>query len=463
MIAVGSYLRILLHALLLASTSTVRSQSQWGPAGLPGLAVGQLRQVYSNPARNTIYYCGAISFTGTGLWQQSNSVMRYTNGQWDTLGVLNGQVFSVVLYNDTLIAGGQFSQCSGLPCPGIAFHDGNGWQPYGTIEGPSIRKLRVLDGVLYAVGGFNSVDGQTASGVAKRVGGSWVPVGLLPTSGGILDIIKYDGELVIIGGGVNIDGVTDIARWNGEEWYPLGPGIVNPMSGAHCLAVYQGDLYVGGQIALAPGNPGQNIMRWDGSQFHSLSQGVQQWLGNTTGIASVFALAEHNGKLFVGGGYRAAGGIEALGLATWDGTQWCAVPGDFRESDGIWSMAFYQDTLFVVCGAELDGQPVNRAAKFMGEEYEMECSGPVGVMEWPASPRAPIIVHPNPGFTYFQLQGLGPRPALVQLRDVQGRIVQRTNTVVDLQPIGASTLPAGVYLVEVIMENGRYVLRWVKE
>jgi hypothetical protein len=437
-------------------------QSQWTTAGVPGQIVGLLRQVYANESKDAIYFAGAISFTGTQFWAQSNSVMRYSNGQWDTLGILNGLVYSVVLYNDTLIASGQFWMCSGTPCQGIAYHDGNAWQPYGSIVGGSIRKLRVLDGELYAVGGFDTVDAQPATGVAKRVGSSWEPVGSFNATGSILDIIKYAGNLVIIGG-LNIDGVTDIAQWDGENWSPLGPGIINPMSGAHCLAVYQGDLYVGGQIALAPGNPGQNIMRWDGTQFHALGQGVQWWLGNTTAIASVLALEEHNGKLFVGGGYRAAGGIEALGLATWDGTEWCAVPGDFRASGGIWSMAFYHDTLFVACGAVLDGNSVNRAAKFIGEVYEAECSGPVGLGEQLDMASAHISLYPNPGST-FQLTGLGQRPALLRVLDVQGRTVREGIPATEYAPVDMEEIRPGTYLVEVQLANERReMIRWVKE
>ncbi|MBX2979621.1 MAG: T9SS type A sorting domain-containing protein [Flavobacteriales bacterium] len=441
-------------------------QSQWATAGVPGQIVGLLRQVYANETRDTIYFAGSISFTGTQYWAESNSVMRYSNGQWDTLGVLNGLVYSVVLYNDTLITAGQFFQCSGNPCQGIAYHNGVEWQPYGNIAGGSIRKLRVLDGELYAVGGFNVVDGQPASGVAKRVGGSWEPVGFFNNVSSILDIAKYNGNVVVIGSGVAINGGTDIAEWDGEEWHLLGPGIINPMSGAHCLAVYQGDLYVGGQIAIAPGNPGQNIMRWDGTQFNALGQGVQQWLGNTTAIATVLTMAEHNGKLFVGGGFRAAGGIEAMGLASWDGTEWCSVLGDFQASGGVRSMDFYLDTLFVSCGVVLDGDSVNRAAKFIGEVYEAECSGPVGVEEEPLT-QATFTLHPNPttGLLHVALNGLRAREVFVA--DALGREVLRqgaphSNTgplILDLAP-----LSPGAYLVTVVDEQGmHYTQRVLRE
>ncbi len=73
-----------------------------------------------------------------------------------------------------------------------------------------------------------------------------------------------------------------------------------------------------------------------------------------------------------------------------------------------------------------------------------------------------ISIHPNPG-SIFQLTGLGQQPAQLQLLDLQGRVLMEANTVVDHQPVDASGLPAGAYLLEVATDAGRQVLRWVKE
>ncbi|HMC98364.1 MAG TPA: T9SS type A sorting domain-containing protein, partial [Flavobacteriales bacterium] len=368
---------------------------------------------------------------------------RYTIGGWDTLGVLRGQIMTMVEYHDTLIAGGQFTEASGTPCQGIAYYNGQVWHPYGELE-QSVRRLRVLDDELYAVGGFNIADGQTASGVAKRVGNTWVPLGSIDYNGIVLiDVAKYDGKIVAVGD-VNMDGGRGIIEWDGTDWHLLGPGIINGMSAARCLTVYQGDLYVGGQIALAPGNPGQNIMRWDGTEFQGLGQGIQWQLGNTTSIATVLNLVEHNGVLFVGGGFRAAGGILADGLATWDGAEWCAVPGDFTTSNGIWGMDFYYDTLFVACGWTLDGDSVNMAAKFVGEEYQAECSGPVGLPERARSPDA--LIAPNPADEHVDLLFNSSHISLVSIHDAQGRLMFEQHHFGNARArIDVSNWPPGMY------------------
>ena len=414
-------MRIALWLCVGAGTLWIPVQAQsWVTAGVPGNVLN-IRQIYANATRDTIYVGGAVEMDPTMNFAQTNPVLRYTDGQWDTLGVLRGLIHSVVLYHDTLIAGGEFLAASGVPCEGIAYHDGSQWHPYGDLE-RGVRRLRVLDEELYAVGGFDHADGQPAPGVAKRVGNSWQPVGWFNNGGSIIDITKYNGNLIVIGN-VDMENGRGIAEWNGSNWQLLGPGILGGFSGGQCLAVYQDQLYVGGQISITAGNAGQNIMRWDGEQFHPLGQGIQWWAGNTSSIATVLNMVEHNGKLFVGGGFRAAGGIEAMGLATWDGVEWCGVDGDFRASGGIFAMDFYGDTLFASCGAVLDGDSVNRAVKFVGGTYEQVCSGPVGVEV--LDPGAGAVLLPNPAAELVSINCSLAGPTQLNVHNALGDLIHR--------------------------------------
>jgi len=445
-------MRFVLWLSVLFGTFLARVQAQsWVTATVPGYVLN-IQQFYANDTRDTIYCAGAIGLDGTSNFGPTNPVMRYANGQWDTLSVLQGQIFSMVLYHDTLIAGGNFNEASGTPCQGIAYHDGVQWQPYGELE-YGVRQLRVLDDTLYAVGGFDLADGQPAPGVAKRVGNSWQPVGWFTNQGSIIDVTKFNGNLVVIGN-VSIDGGRGIAQWNGSAWHLIGPGILGGFSGGQCLTVYQDQLYVGGQIDITAGNAGQNIMRWDGEQFHPLGQGVQQWLGNTSSIATVFNMVEHDGLLFVGGGFRAAGGVEAMGLATWDGTEWCGVPGNFQATGGIPAMDFYQDTLFAACGAMLDGDSVNRAVKFVGDAYQAACSGPVGIQAFTTRPE-PILL-PNPAGESVSVNCTLSGTAWLSVHDAQGKLLYRQQlrgTGCSLVQLDVSTWSAGIYALT-LQEQG---------
>lgn len=107
-----------------------------------------------------------------------------------------------------------------------------------------------------------------------------------------------------------------IARWDGSQWLPLGSGLGGIV---HALAVYNGDLYAGGQFLVAGGVPVNGIARWDGSSWHDVGGGV---IPLPYEFAYVRALLVHNGVLVVGGSWDSVGGHSYRTVAVWNGSQW---------------------------------------------------------------------------------------------------------------------------------------------
>lgn len=109
------------------------------------------------------------------------------------------------------------------------------------------------------------------------------------------------------------------------EWNSFSSGGQIGLSGSvRALAVFQGDLIVGGSLDSAGGQQINHIARWDGTQWHTLESGGQVGVGggSSAGDVAVDALAVWDDKLVVGGRFETAGGQEMNRIAMWDGDAW---------------------------------------------------------------------------------------------------------------------------------------------
>ncbi len=195
---------------------------------------------------------------------------------------------------------------------------------------------------LYVGGRFKFAGGVTVNSIARWDGISWEPlgVGIASTSPEALCVFDHDGqgparESLFVGGpfidagGLQTNG---LGRWDGTEWHTL-PGWIGSI--VYALAVFDDDgpgpnktsLFVGGAGVNATGAPLNRIARWDGQQWFPLAGGVSQ---PNFGQPEVFTLevfdedgpGPNPGGLYVGGWFNVAGTIQAPGIARWG----CALP-----------------------------------------------------------------------------------------------------------------------------------------
>ena len=426
----------------------------WLPAGLPGDALN-LQRVWSTATEDTIYYAGAVRID-TAQWFTNNPVLRYSHGQWDTLGAFNNIIWTFAHFQDTLFVGGDFTSANGMAVEHMACFAHGAWFPCGSFSN-RVRSLKVLDGQLYAVGAFIIADGDTCYGIVRRSQGQWMPVGhLRPASfSGLLDVEFFNGNIVVAGA-IRVLPGNRLAQFDGTTWTSVGQGVIGSLSGPLCLKSFQGSLYIGGQIRTSEGNPGENIMRWDGYTFHPVGDGIRQVLGSSS-TATVTSLTTHQGLLYAGGGYLYVDSMPANGLATWDGSSWCVLPGELMtESSGIWSMSFYQDSLFIATiGDTLEGQFINKAAKSAGILVADTCGLPVGIAGSGSEPPDQLI-YPNPCGNYFQVAGHIPVGQLT----IIDQLGQELTTI---ELTGGDDLmvpmpyPHGLYVVRTVSEDGKSV------
>ena len=445
----------LLHFLLFAP-ALASAQFHWADANLPARSVG-LRGLYNDPQEEQLL---AIGLTTTAFNDFTFTVIPACNeGSWTLGSAFSGWTYTAIRYGDTLLVGGGLTEVDGVPVTGVAAYHGGTWHSFGDFNSDYvIRRLKILDDELYAVGSFAVADGTVCNGVAKRQGGRWVNVGELAYLGlndpHFTDVIKYQGDLYV-SGVVRLapNGETGIIKYDGQTWTAPGGGILGGFAGGRTMAVYQGELYLGGSIDLNAGNAGHMIMRWNGSEWNSVGGHLRDQYNSTAGPARCLALLNYGDKLLAAGGFQYAGGVPAQCFAIWDGSRWCGTGDSFTGGLECEALEVFADTLYMASGRIVNGDTVNRLVKWVEGPIEGTfCSSPVNVAEV-ALPITPSV-YPNPGNGLFTLSAPGLAKTRYRIVDPLGRVVSQGL----LGPQGATQLDlehAAAGLYNVILEPAK--------
>lgn len=147
-----------------------------------------------------------------------------------------------------------------------------GWQFLDSVGiGDGCRCLcrHVYDNNLIAGGDFITAGGVGASHIAAWNGSSWAALGS-GTSGRVMALAVYDGKLIAGGSFATAGGVSanNIAIWDGSAWSAMGSGMNDTV---FTLKIYDNNLIAGGRFTSAGGKVAAYLTAWT--------------KGNTTGIA----------------------------------------------------------------------------------------------------------------------------------------------------------------------------------
>jgi hypothetical protein len=171
---------------------------------------------------------------------------------------------------------------------GVARCEGGSWTPLG---GRALA-FEVFDNQLIAC------DGR----VRRLSGNSWVDLGA--PQGNFTALGQYDNKL--IAGGV-AGGRPIVFSWDGSVWSQLGDSLFSTMlySGIHAIAVHNGELFIGGNFNVVYGESDGHVAKWNGAEWIPMGPG---------GSSTVFALQSFGFDLI------AAGDISQLGnVIAWTG------------------------------------------------------------------------------------------------------------------------------------------------
>jgi len=201
---------------------------------------GTVNAIAVHPQGLAVYAAGSFSKTTKGV--NCNNIAAYISGfagyDWISVGNgLNGTVHTLLVDNNKLYAGGEFTSAGSVAAGRVAVYDiGLGqWQALGSLDS-TVRALAFYKGELYAAGDFTGF----------------------------------------------------LAKWNDTAWQDVSQGMMYG-KGANTLQVWDTLLVVGGNFELATGALRKHVIAFDGSQVRLLGMGT---------LTPVNDLEIHQGKLY---------------------------------------------------------------------------------------------------------------------------------------------------------------------
>lgn len=268
---------------------------------------------------------GAFTSAGQAV---ANRIARWNGSSWQTLGTgTNNTVYSLAVYNGELIAGGAFTTAGGISATRIARWNGTTWATLGSgISGctgslctPTVNALTVFNNQLVAGGNFTTAGAMSVNHVAGWNGTSWVRLGLgmdLPLKA----LGRYAGVLIAGGGPPSPGGPPAIAEWDGVNWTSLSSwtdGTVFTSPFIYALGSFDGELVAGGSFTVLGGVGNNNVSRWNGTLWHGFGGGFG---GDSPIVRTNFV--NYQGELIAAGSFIGASGVGVQSVAAWDRISW---------------------------------------------------------------------------------------------------------------------------------------------
>lgn len=217
------------------------------------------------------------------------------------------------------------------------------WNNTFQING-KVNAIVVRGATVFVGGAFTEVAGLSITNVARWDGTNWFPVGA-GAPGGQVDHLAIAGERLIAAFS------SGIAAWDGASW-EIFPGI--PWAKAFALAAQGTNIYAA-HGGITP-TWGPYILRFAGTNWETLGGGLRgAW--NPEVPIPIQSIMPVGNRLYIGGVFYGAvfadTNLTANNLATWDGTNWSNCQGGVIGQSGngvpVTTMA-HSDLGLVVAG-----------------------------------------------------------------------------------------------------------------
>ncbi|SEM22191.1 Por secretion system C-terminal sorting domain-containing protein [Maribacter orientalis] len=225
-------------------------------------------------------------------------------------------------------------------------------------------------GITYIGGTFSTAGDLNVSNLTSINSANEWEVFSNGSNGTIYSIdIAPDGTIYVAGDFTTIGGVpaNNIAKWNGTSWSSLGDGTNGPILKIKLSET--GALFISGVFSVAGGITVNNITKWENNTWSALVDNATNVSGTNNEIRSI--AFDENNNLYVGGNFDMAGGVSAVRIARWNGTNWSALGSG--TSGFVQAIESIGDYLYIGGNFSIAGdKTVNRIARFnkINESWE---------------------------------------------------------------------------------------------
>jgi hypothetical protein len=373
------------------------------------------------------------------------SLTPFGSGITGTVEALLGFKYPGIFGSYELIAGGSFTNASGVATSNIARWVQSvmvgtplAWAPMGAGFNSTVRAIERFGGFTYAGGSFTASGTTTLNRIARwnESSHAWEAVGT-GMNGPVYALKVFNGALYAGGAFTTAGGVSTggLARWTGSAWNAVGGSFVGLV---YALEVHNNQLIIGGLYPGFTGSP--NIAGYTGSNYFPLGAGGTN--------AVVRALKSTGANLYVGGDFTTAGGLSANRVARWNGTSWSQVEGG--ASAPVYALGLYHDEVHAVgdfLAVGLAALPSPRWGRFIEIGAPWIAHQPVSRTSEPGT-EVTFSVDPADGYNGLSFQWSKDGIALADGPTATGSI--RSGATTSSLSIQIVTLDdAGAYTVEV--------------
>ena len=277
------------------------------------------------------------------------------------------------IFKDELIyIYGDYDICN-VTINGFGLWNDTSWKAFPNGVDPNGNGLpfafAVYQNSLIAAGNFLTIGGKTTNKIAQWNGAQWDSVGKGLDAQNINEKINslaiFKNDLYVAGRFRQVDGVTgyqQIAVWNGINWRKIG-GLQGSIPWVECMAVYKNELYVGGVFAKAGFTNTNFIARWDGQQWKTVGKG-------TNARVAAMTVDTVRNILYISGDFNRVQDTLKCRVAAWDGTTWSALGNDTVFPTNVEALEMYHGYLYAGGGGVKMDQKETILARWDGQVWE---------------------------------------------------------------------------------------------